>query len=52
MATCPECGENKLISSMRADWCTACDYSERYEDAYAEVDPGGDFPDAEVFTKK
>ncbi len=49
MATkCPECGEQTLLQSMRSDFCTNCDYSERYEDAYADVDPGGDFDDAEV----
>jgi ribosomal protein L37E len=46
---CPECGEKSLLSSMREDFCTECGYSERYEDAYAKEDPGGDFPDAEKF---
>lgn len=49
MTRCPECGANALISSMRADFCTECGYEERYEDAYASVDPGGDFEDAEEF---
>ena len=49
MSICPECGEHTLMSSMRADVCTNCDYTERYEDAYAAADPGGDFPDAEEF---
>lgn len=46
---CPKCHELALLSSMRADSCTNCDYSQRYEDAYRDVDPGGDFPDAETF---
>jgi hypothetical protein len=49
MAKCPECGQNTLRQSMRADFCTSCEYYERYEDAYASEDPGGDFEDAEKF---
>lgn len=50
MTSCPKCGEPTLAQSMRADVCTNpdCDYSERYEDAYADVDPGGDFENSEV----
>lgn len=50
-STCPECGKQTLISSMRADWCPECGYETRYEDAYATEDPGGDFEDSEVFTE-
>ncbi len=44
---CPECGEYTLLQSMRADFCTSCDYEERYEDAYRDADPGGDFDNSE-----
>ena len=49
MTTCPRCGQPTLAQSMRADVCLndQCDYVERYEDAYADEDPGGDFPDSE-----
>jgi hypothetical protein len=47
MSPCPQCGQNSLASSMRADFCTNCDYSVRYEDAYAAEDPGGDFENSE-----
>lgn len=36
-----------MLQSMRADWCDACGYEERYEDAYKDVDPKGDFENAE-----
>jgi len=49
MSYCPECGKNTLLSSMREDFCTNCNYSERYEDAYADIDPAGDFEDSEEF---
>lgn len=38
--TCPACGQKTMICSMREDYC---DYTERYEDVYAEV---GDFENA------
>ena len=47
MTTCPECDQRTLLTSMRADFCTKCGYEERYEDAYRDVDPGGDFEGSE-----
>lgn len=51
MTECPKCGERTLVQSMRADVCLNddCSYQERYEDAYASIDPGGDFEDSEKF---
>ena len=49
MGQCPDCDQQTLLSSMRADFCTNCGYEQRYEDAYADVDPGGDFENAEEF---
>lgn len=49
MRDCPECGQHTLHQSMREDYCQFCDYSQRYEDAYAASDPGGDFEGAEIF---
>ncbi len=49
MRDCPVCGKHTLLQSMRADFCTNddCGYEERYEDAYRDVDPGGDFEGSE-----
>lgn len=51
MTSCPKCGQRTMLQSMRADFCTNedCGYEERYEDAYASVDPGGDFEGSEDF---
>lgn len=46
---CPECQSKALICSMREDYCTSCGYTERYEDAYADSDPGGDFENSEIY---
>jgi Zn ribbon nucleic-acid-binding protein len=47
MTTCPKCNYNTLLQSMREDHCTNCGYTQRYEDAYAQEDPGGDFENSE-----
>jgi len=48
MTRCPQCNQNTLAQSMRADVCLNedCNYSEGYADAYATVDPRGDFDNA------
>lgn len=46
---CPECGEKTLLCSMREDYCVNCNYTERYEDAYSDTGPGGDFENSEVY---
>ena len=46
---CPKCNHKTLICSMREDYCTNCGYNERYEDAYADSDPGGDFENSEEY---
>lgn len=45
---CPNC-DKPLLQSMRSDFCPACLYEQRYEDAHRDTDPGGDFEGSEDY---